>query len=261
MEHREELSGGRIGKIMKEGESVVRPAQRWTADIHRFLTFMHQRGARFVPEPYAITEQQQELLSYMPGEVYNDPLPAWMLEDRMLISAARLLKTFHEHSQHYIRLLTQEEPWMLTAQQPAEVMCHGDFAPYNVTIVDGEAAGIIDFDTLHPGPRLWDVAYAVYRWVPLTSPARPGSHGDLQAHIQRTRLFLDVYGMDNTQRDSLVPVLIARLTSLTDFMQHEANNGNEDFQHHIAEGHLQVYVEDMDYLRRHEDEIVKGIRG
>jgi aminoglycoside phosphotransferase (APT) family kinase protein len=56
---------------------------------------------------------------------------------------------------------------------PIEVMCHGDFAPYNVTIVDGEAFGIIDFDTLHPGPKMWDIAYAVYRWVPFTNPANP----------------------------------------------------------------------------------------
>ncbi len=34
-----------------------------------------------------------------------------------------------------------------------------DFAPYNITFVDGCVHGIIDFDTLHPGPRIWDVAY------------------------------------------------------------------------------------------------------
>ena len=37
---------------------------------------------------------------------------------------------------------------MLPKQLPVEVMCHGDFAPYNITFVDGCVHGIIDFDTL-----------------------------------------------------------------------------------------------------------------
>ena len=52
-------------------------------------------------------------------------------------------------------------------------MCHGDFAPYNITFVDRCVHGIIDFDTLHPGPRIWDVAYAVYRRSPFVSSKDP----------------------------------------------------------------------------------------
>lgn len=59
---------------------------------------------------------------------------------------------------------------MLSAVNPIEVMCHGDFAPYNVVLNGSDAVGIIDFDTLHPGSRLSDVAYAVYRWAPLKIP-------------------------------------------------------------------------------------------
>jgi len=251
----EELTGGRIGKISRQGDVVVRPANVWTPAIHRFLRFLHEDGADFVPIPYGINEHQQEIVSYMPGEVYNDPLPELLLQDAMLLSAAELLARFHSHSVKYVAWLEGNEPWMLPAQQPAEVMCHGDYAPYNVTISGGKAVGIIDFDTLHPGPRMWDVAYGIYRWVPFTDPARGKSAIGLEEQIRKARLFLDAYGMDAAERRSFVPMLLRRLTSLTDYMQQEAAQGNADFQQHIQGGHLQVYWDDMDYLREHEGRI------
>jgi thiamine kinase-like enzyme len=149
---------------------------------------------------------------------------------------------------------------MLPAAYPVEVMCHGDFAPYNVTIVNDEAAGIIDFDTLHPGPKMWDVAYAIYRWVPFNSPNNPDCQGSTKEHIRKAKLFLDTYGADSESRNSFVGVLIKRLTSLTDFMRHEAEIGNQDFQLHIKEGHLQKYQHDIEYLQENEEEITHGIR-
>lgn len=50
---------------------------------------------------------------------------------------------------------------------------------------DGTLTGVIDLDLASPGPRVWDMAYTAYRFVPLTDPANPtrrtraptGSHG------------------------------------------------------------------------------------
>jgi hypothetical protein len=56
-------------------------------------------------------------------------------------------------------------------------MCHGDAAQYNTVVKDGVAVGFIDFDAAHPGPRVWDVVYAVYRFAPLQGPDNPESFG------------------------------------------------------------------------------------
>ncbi len=70
-----------------------------------------------------------------------------------------------------------------------------DFAPYNVVFNGVEAAGMIDFDTLHPGSCLWDVAYAIYRWAPLKNPRNPDAIGDLASQIRRAKAFCDSYGL------------------------------------------------------------------
>ncbi|MFM9278723.1 aminoglycoside phosphotransferase family protein [Paenibacillus jiagnxiensis] len=260
MDHKEELIGGRAGKIHKIDGSVVRPANIWTHHVHDFLNFLHQQGAVFVPKPLGVNEQNEEILSFMPGEVFNYPLPEKLLSDSMLISAAHLLSRFHQYSEKYVSKLTNTEQWMLPCTFPIEVMCHGDFAPYNVTVQNDEAAGIIDFDTLHPGPKMWDIAYGIYRWVPFNNPENPDSNGStLTEKIRKTKLFLDTYGINDESKKSFVEVLIKRLESLIEFMSKEASAGNEDFQSNIEDGHLQLYLDDIKYLKNNEEEIINDL--
>lgn len=153
------LSGGREGKIYKESERVIRPANEWTPDVHSFLRYLYENNFKNIPIPCKITEDGKEVVSFVAGDVYNYPLPELLLRDETLVSVAKMLRRYHDVGEQYIQKLTGREKWMLPAVYPIEVMCHGDFAPYNVTILDGNVWGMIDFDTLHPGPRIWDVAY------------------------------------------------------------------------------------------------------
>ena len=252
---KETLLGGRVGKIHKVQDKVIRPVNKWTGDIHRFLQFLHEEGADFVPKPHGINENGEEVLSFVPGDVFNS-LPKGLLTDTVLISAAKLLLKFHTFSGKYISRLTQNEQWMLPVVTPIEVMCHGDFAPYNVTMIEDVAFGIIDFDTLHPGSKMWDIVYAVYRWVPIEA----SEQDVLGEQIRKVKLFLDTYGVTTASKECFVELLIKRLEALVNFMSQEAANGNEDFELHIAEGHLQKYLDDIEYLRIHEKEIMDGIK-
>ena len=71
---------------------------------------------------------------------------------------------------------------------PAEVVCHNDFAPYNVVFGDDGPVGVIDWETAAPGARVWDVAYAAYRFVPLSRAAPE----ELQAAPVQARRLADL---------------------------------------------------------------------
>ncbi|MGV9364612.1 phosphotransferase [Amycolatopsis sp. NPDC003731] len=52
-----------------------------------------------------------------------------------------------------------------------EVVCHGDFGPWNVVWRGGQPVGILDWDYARPAPRLHDVAYALEYVAPFRDDA------------------------------------------------------------------------------------------
>lgn len=132
--------------------------------------------------------------------------------------------------------------------EPVEVICHGDFAPYNCIFQDGYTVGVIDFDGARPGPRRWDLAYALYRFAPLTDPANGDGFGDSAEQARRARLFLDAYGCTRQQRHEAMQSIGPRLMSLVAFLRDAAASGDPNYARHIEEGHADLYLRDIDYV-------------
>ncbi|MGL5041734.1 MAG: HAD-IIB family hydrolase [Culicoidibacterales bacterium] len=248
-----ELEGGRVGKIYRVDNKVVRPSNLWSTTVHDFLNFCIQEGVNFVPIPYELNDQR-EVVSFIEGDVFNDEFPENINVNELIVSAAELLRKFHDISEKYIEKLTGLEIWMLPPIAPVEVICHGDFAPYNTVVNKGKATAIIDFDTIHPGTHLWDIAYGVYRWSSIVDK------DNFEKGLAEAKLFLDSYGADNHSRNNLIKVTIERLEALVEFMRKEAANGNEDFIRNIQDGHLNQYIEDINFLKNNEKRITNELR-
>lgn len=253
------LTGGREGKIFKQADCIVRPANLWTEHVHGFLNYLLERGFDCIPHPMGFTDDGREMVSFVDGVVHNDGLPDEIMTDEVLADVARLLRRYHDIGADYVSRLTGEEKWMLPQRTPAEVMCHGDFAPYNITFVEGKLHGIIDFDTLHPGPRLWDIAYAAYRWVPFVSSFNPDCRDDAERQIARLKRFADAYGMSGEMRTNLPDMMIGRIGALVDYMRGEAEKGNEDVLRNIAEGHMELYLSDIAHIKAQRQAIIDAL--
>lgn len=213
----------------------------------------HLRDAGFDGAPRALgtDEQGREVLDFIPGEVGNYPLEAEVRSERALMSAGRLLRAFHDATTTFVH--DHLYGWQLAPLEPVEVVCHSDFAPYNCVFVDGRAVGVFDFDFARPGPRAWDLAYALYRFAPFTHPANGDGFGGASDQAQRARRFLDAYGATRGQRAATVDMLEPRLQALVDFMRGAADEGDESFTRHIADGHAALYVRDISHIADHRD--------
>ncbi|MGC5011444.1 aminoglycoside phosphotransferase family protein [Streptosporangium sp. DT93] len=246
MPEREVLAGGGVNEVVRVGATVRRPAGPWSPAVHGLLAHLRARGFTASPAVRGTTGDGFEILDFLPGEVGNYPFTPEVASGRALESAAELLRAYHDATVEHARDVT--DGWMLPAREPVEVICHGDYAPYNCVHDGDRVVGIIDFDTAHPGPRLWDVAYAVYRWAPVTAPASPVGFGTTAEQARRARLFCDRYGLDAAGRGVLVDAVIARLHALVDFMRAQAAAGNAAFAGHLADGHHLQYLADAAYL-------------
>lgn len=239
----QELRGG-VNVVRRRGEAVHRPASPAAAAIHRLLRHLHAAGFHAAPEPLGFDVEGNEILTFLDGEVY-EALPSDLRTPELLASAARLLRGLHDASATFET--RPDDRWLLPARSPVEVICHGDAAPYNCVVKNGLAVGFIDFDAAHPGPRVWDLAYAVYRFAPLHAPTNPDSFGSPVDQGRRAAYFCRVYGSPADAH--LLDVVVERLRALIDFMREQAAQGNEAFQRHIAEGHADLYEVDISYVR------------
>ncbi len=180
-----------------------------------------------VPEVLGLTDER-ELLSFIPGEVPAYPMPRWVWTDEALISSVQLLRQFHDSTVGCDR----SGPWRSPVHQPVEVICHNDFAPYNLVYEHGLAVAIIDFDYASPGPRLWDLAYLAYRVAPLSTDNSDGF--TVAARQERLSAMLRVYGTNATDTE-LGATVVRRLLELATFSEAMAETlGTPELAEHAA---------------------------
>lgn len=253
------LEGGGVNVVSRVGSTVRRPTHPWTPTVHALLDHVRAAGFTGAPRALGTDEQGREILDFVPGEVGHYPLSEQVRSESALVSAGRLLRGYHDATTS----LLPHGPggWQLGPIEPVEVVCHGDVAPYNCVFRDGEAIALIDFDGARPGPRAWDLAYAVYRFAPLAGPGNVDAFGTPTAQAQRARMLLDAYGATRDQRGATVSTLVPRLRSLVDFMHAAARAGDASFARHIADGHADLYTEDIAYIASHAHVWQHGVVG
>ncbi|MBQ1011112.1 aminoglycoside phosphotransferase family protein [Micromonospora sp. M51] len=243
----EMMPGGNMGGAIRVGDTVRRAAAEWNPTVQRLLGHLRDRGLTWVPHPLGTDEYGRDTVSYLPGVVPQHPLPAWVWSREVLIDAGAHLAHLHQAS---LGFDVSGAVWQSAVRQPAEVICHNDFAPYNMVFTDGRLSGVIDWDTASPGPRLWDVAYLAYRLVPLADPSNGDAiDSDLGERARRLRLLAASYGSQLAPADVL-PVAVARLHDLAAFTEARADQGQE-----TVRSHVELYRRDAAWITRHADEL------
>jgi hypothetical protein len=245
--------------IHRIDQKVYKPSHPWTHNIHAFLDTLRKQGFKQAPEPLGFDEVGNEILSYLDGETSDYPLPEDIRSKKTLVSSAKLLRCYHDVSTAYLKTLSSEQRWMLPVQEPQEVMCHGDFAPYNICFKGDEAVGIIDFETVHPGPRIWDIVYTLYCFSPFKHQGSPDGFGTLDEQIERAKLFLDAYDISEEERYDIPTLMVERLEALSIFLCQAAKAGDEKYQQHERDGHHLNYQKDILYIEQNEERIRRGL--
>lgn len=244
---REVFVGG-VNQVIRVSDKVLRPSGPWTPAVHALLNHLAASGFTNAPKAYGVTSEGREVLDFIPGEV---PGSEFVCTDAALSIVGAMLREMHDATIGFTPPDSPATPahWYFPPREPAEVICHGDIAPYNTVFRDGHPVAFIDFDTAHPAPRIWDVAYAAFRFVPLADPAEPDCPLSTARQAARLRILADAYGLAPRSRDDLPSAACARLRSMVDHIRSQAAAGNAAFAAHQAAGHDAYYLSTAAYIR------------
>jgi hypothetical protein len=212
-QYEEPLAGdGVTPGIVRVGNTVRRPVRPFTMTIQAYLAHLHATGFSAAPVPLGFDDQGREVLSFVPGDVPREPLPADTAGEDVLVELARLIRRLHDAAQSWVPPvgatwggIPGARMTNSTADGEPLVVSHRDYCPGNVVFRNGLPAALIDFDLAKPTTRVDDLANALYYWAPLLHPAdRSPAFANLDIP-RRVAVFADSYGMTAAQRRALVP--------------------------------------------------------
>ncbi len=253
------LSGGNVSNVYRSGNTVRRETKPDSKNIHKLLQHLENKGFNFAPRFLGIDEKNREILTFIEGEAGNYPLKKYMWSNDALKEIAGMLRLYHDAVSDF----PIDESWQPidNTPQPFEVVCHNDFAVYNIIFSGEKPAGIIDFDVAAPGPRLWDIAYTLYTCVPLSRLYHTETGEavyydrakDAERIKQRVALFFQSYDMAGLEHSFLEMVLL-RVDGLCKTIRRKAEEGDKAFQKMIDEGHLEHYQKELQFIREYGEE-------
>lgn len=223
----------------------------WSASVHELLRYLADVGFPYSPRILGIDEAGREVLSYIDG----DSGPAgWapVVADDGLVAMARLLREYHDAVQGFRP--GRGAGWAAHAGSPQgrEVICHGDFAPWNLVWHGTRPVGILDWDYAWPNRPVHDVAYALeyvapfrddpecVRW--LRYPAPPDRR-------RRLEKFAAAYGL--TSIEGLVDEVIDQQQRVLDRTHRLAADGHQPQVSWRDDGQLDEFAERIDWSRQH----------
>ena len=240
--------------IVRIGDTVRRPAGPWTPAVHALLGHLHAVGFSGAPQPYGVDERGREVLSFAPGVVAWPDHFELLADDRALVRVGRLVRDLHDATAGFTP--PSDAHWQVGIPAPdGDLIVHNDVAPWNLVIGD-EGWVLIDWDGAAPGSRLWDLAYAMHGFAPLSAAGGPDRVA-VQAH--RVRVIADAYGLDEAERRGLLPLLARRTMSMHQFIAEGAANGVEPWARLWADGHGESWRADAEHIERHRADLERAL--
>jgi len=187
-------------RVVRIGDTVRRPTYPWTPAVHALLRHLEAVGFPYAPRVLGFDGDGNEVLTYLEGE--SGP-QGWakVADDAGLTRFARLLRDYHDAVAGFRP--PDEHRWYTgqSGMGDHELICHGDFGPWNIVWQGEQPTGILDWDYARPGPRMHDVAYASEYVVPFRDDAeclRSLRYPRPPDRRHRLELFAGSYGLTST---------------------------------------------------------------
>lgn len=240
-------------RVVRIGDRVYRSTGWWTPAVHALLRRLAAESFRYSPRVVGIDRVGREVLGFIPG---NAGLQGWsyVVPERGLARAASLLRLYHDTVSGYVP--RPDTIWAYTEGPLAagEIVCHGDFGPWNIVWRDDEPVGILDWDLAGPGRPMDDVAYALEYFVPFRddrTAQRWMAYPRPPDRRRRMRVFAEAYGLRSTA--GLVDEVIRRQLLDVPRVQALAERGLEPQATWVATGLIDELESRAAWTERHRD--------
>ena len=192
------LSSSDKREILHIDQTVHRPTHWWTPAVHELLRYLESVGFQYSPRVLGFDDEGREVLSFIEGESGADGW-AKITTDEGLVKFAQLLRAYHEAVRSFKPSPLSEWAYSTESLKPGEIMCHGDFGPWNIVWRGDEPVGILDWDMALPAQPRFDVLYALEYSAPFRDDETALSwhhFSSVPDRKHRIEVFAEAYGLE-----------------------------------------------------------------
>jgi hypothetical protein len=185
--------------VRRVGDTVRRRPGPWTPAVHELLRYLEAVEFPYSPRVLGFDSDGNEILSYIDG-VSGRNAWAMVVPDAGLTAFAQLLRSYHDAVAGF-RPATAGWSGHRHDLRDDQLICHGDFGPWNSVWQSGRPVGMVDWDLARPRRRLYDVGYAMEYTVPFRDDAECVewlAYPSPPDRARRLALFARAYGLAST---------------------------------------------------------------
>lgn len=184
--------------MTKIGNTVRRPIEFWQPAVADLLKYLESKDFPYSPKFLGIDDQGREVVSYLEGESGK---AGWykIHSENGLRNYAKLLRRYHDTVAGYRPPVELEWANGRHGLNNNQLICHGDFGPWNIVWKGEEPVGIVDWDLAHPNSPQYDILYALEYAAPFRDDDMVVSWHHFESvpdRAKRVEIFLDAYGSD-----------------------------------------------------------------
>jgi hypothetical protein len=223
---------GAGGGTIRIGDTVRREPRRAPEGMLRVLEHLEHVGFQGSPRLLGRDERGRWVLTYIPGDVALTPYETWCGSNKLLVSVARLLRSYHEAMRSFECKSDIYWPTKPPRGYEGRTIGHMDVSMANVVCVKGIAAALIDFEEVGAVAAVWDVARTARHWVPLLDPY---DLVDYPANVfsrqhERLRLFADAYDLSAADRSRFLDAALLNADVTYERMRRGAEMGHVGYE-------------------------------
>jgi mutator protein MutT len=249
------LPGGRVGGVVRVGDTVRRPTGPWTPAVHALVEHVSSAGVMSVPDLLGFDPGGREVYRFVPGTTVGDAptTPAAFRSSRLVGQVGAWLRTMHEASATFP---TEHRQWRrgLLPRRPGSVICHNDISPHNVVLdADGSLAAVLDWDMAAPGDPRDDLAFAAWQFV-LRQSLSPADEA------RGLRALATGYGGELGDPVRVLDRVAPRLRGAVRFMRRGAAAGDQGLQRLLTSGIPEATEAGVEAVLARRDDLARLVR-
>lgn len=228
-------------RVVRVGETVQRPYESWSESVHDLLRHLAMKG--FAAPRVLGVHDDHEILSWIEGDSGR---AGWakVVPEAGLRRWGQFLRSYHDAVGDFTPAADSVWSSGTGSCGRGEVVCHGDFGPWNGVWHGDTIVGLIDWDHARPAPPTFDVAYGLEYVAPFRddeTSVRDMGHAEPPDRRRRIAIFCEGYGI--AVPDGIGELVANQQRLVTQTLSELARSGVEPQATWVREGYLHELAE------------------